>query len=261
MRSSHSFRVSAFVSVAQGGVRIHRELGIDRQKHAAAVFSRQFDCIFHGIAAVFCSHHIAQILFRRHDLLQNCAKLNLAQNAAGFYVGKHAGKVPYARSKRLHLSKALIDLLQPFVDKPEGLRHTLFQRLLQLFIHDAAHLVQLPVVVRLHCAKAGFHRIADVFKLLFVFGCKCAKARFQRLMHVLHGLVHGFLPRRQVSFQRSAHALLVLQQHFPHAADGALCGVRKLSAQCALPFFLHGAKLCKLRAQRFFAFPFPRGAF
>ena len=138
---------AVLIGVAQRAVGVARELGVDRQPDVPAVLDRQLDRILDHVAAARPRGDVHLVLVRREDVLQNRAQLDLAHDAAGLDIGEHLFQVAHTLRERLHLTKALVDLLQPLVDQPKGLVHPLGQGLLQLFVYDLAHIVQFFVVV------------------------------------------------------------------------------------------------------------------
>ena len=172
-----------------------------------AVLNRQLDRILNHIAAARAGRHVSCILLGREDILQNRTELDLAHDAARFHIREHFFQVAHALRERLHLAKALVNLLQALVDQLERLVHAVGQGLLQFFVDNLTHVVQLFVVVRLHGAQVLVDCNADILQILCRFGGKSVQPPLElaKLVgHAGHTSGKAFVHRGQLAELRLA---------------------------------------------------------
>ena len=142
--------VPLVVGVHQLAVEVPRELGVDGQPHHPALFrAGETDSVLHHIPASGAGGNVCAVLLWGQDLLQDGPQLNLPQNTAGFDVGEDLFQVPHAGGQGLHLSQALVNLLELIADLLKGLAQPLLQGFLQLFVYRFPDSAQLVAVVLL----------------------------------------------------------------------------------------------------------------
>ena len=199
------------------GIGVAGELGVDGQPHRAAVRAGHPDGVLHPLGAARNGGHIGVVLFRGKDLFQNGSQLDLTQNTAGLHTGKHLFQPAHISGKVLHFAKTLVHLFQLVVHRLEAFGHPLLQRILQLFVHRMADLVQLLGVLGLQGSHALGKGAAHLFQLAGVGG-------FQPLQALLHGLLLGALP----CGKGGAHALHRGLQRFTDVAHSGKVLLRHL---------------------------------
>ncbi|MNI45270.1 hypothetical protein D3C73_996890 [compost metagenome] len=147
----HAIHVGGVLSVHQPFVFFLGKFGVDRQPHgrAAVAPSGQADGELDHRIATRHGLDVAGVLVGRHVVFNQAGQLHLAPGAARLHVGQHALQVAHARRQRLHLAQAFVHGLQPVRHQFERLAQALLQRGMQLFVHGAAHFIELGAVIRL----------------------------------------------------------------------------------------------------------------
>ena len=124
-------------------------------------------------------------MLRRKHLLQLHAELELADDTARFHIGEDFFQIADACSQLFHFAQAGVHARKLVRDGAEAGRQPLIQCVLQLFINDHAHFVELCRVVRVQCAQAGFDRGTQAFSalpLILPDGCKRPLLRLTEIL-------------------------------------------------------------------------------
>ena len=161
--------VPGVIGLHQGFIGVPGEFGVNGQVYPGAVLGGELHRVFHRVLAALFGDHVGLVLLRGQDFLQNGSQLDFSQNAPGLYVGQNLFQVSHPGGQVLHFAQALVYLFQPLAHQLEGLAHPLVQGFLELFVHQAPHVVQLLVVVLLQAFQPGFHGLAHGVQLFAAF--------------------------------------------------------------------------------------------
>ncbi len=138
-------------------------LGVNRQPHGVLVVATwQADGKFDQLVAARYRLDVARELVGREHVVDDGAQLHFAPGAARLHVGHHALEVTHAAGQGLHLAQALVHLFKPVAHLLERLAQALLQRGVELFIHGAAHFLELGGVVGLDGGQPLIERVAQL---------------------------------------------------------------------------------------------------
>jgi len=99
-------------------------------------------------------------------LFEERRQLDFAPGAAGLDVAQYPLEVADARSQRLHFAKAPMHLFETVADQLEGFAEALLECGVQLFVHGAAHLLELAGIVRLDCGQSSLDTDSQALEAL-----------------------------------------------------------------------------------------------
>ena len=111
-------------------------------------------------------NNVGSILIGRKYLLQNRAKLELAQNTSRFDIGQNFFDISDAAGKGLHFTETLVYLLKSLADDLKRVIKLLVQSVLQFFVYCLFDGIELRGITLLHRSNTVAERVAHIIQLL-----------------------------------------------------------------------------------------------